>query len=53
MTKEEIKNLIGEYDMFVNTFRYAKFVVDGNAKKVHDLLEELTHDELILEEKDC
>lgn len=53
MTKEELKNLISEYDAFIALFHSAQFVVDGKAAKVRELLEGLTHDEIYIPEKEA
>lgn len=52
MTRDELKRLISEYDEFVMLFHSAQFVVDGKAARIRAILEELTHDELLIPEKE-
>lgn len=53
MNREELKALIGRYEMHCNTFHTSEFVVNGDAEKVRRILEELTHDELLIPEKEA
>ena len=53
MTRAELVNLISEYDAFIELFKHSQFVVDGKAARIRAILEELTHDELLIPEKDA
>ena len=52
MNRKELKELIGRYENHCSTFHSSEFVVSGDAQKVREILEELTHDELLIPEKE-
>lgn len=53
MNREELKALIGRYEKHCGTFHTSEFVVTGDAEKIRRILEELTHDELLIPEKEA
>lgn len=52
MTKNEIKKLIDHFDDHCRKFWPCELCISGDAGKIRALLEALTHDEIIVTEKD-